>query len=39
MGVANRDAVVVNTTGVELTPAGAAAFAEDVKKYVLFRRR
>jgi hypothetical protein len=29
MFVANRDAVAVNATGVEITPGGAAAFIED----------
>jgi NAD(P)-dependent dehydrogenase (short-subunit alcohol dehydrogenase family) len=36
--VANRDAVAVNATGVEITPGGAA-YVEDATKYSIFGRR
>ncbi len=36
--VANRDAVAVNATGVEITPRGAAAFSEDATKHLIFGR-
>jgi hypothetical protein len=29
----------VNTTGVEIPPAGAAAFIEDATTYLIFGRR
>jgi hypothetical protein len=38
MFVANRDAVAVNATGVEITPGGAA-YVEDAAKYSIFERR
>jgi hypothetical protein len=39
MSSPNRDAVAVNTTGVEIAPAGAAAFIEDATTYLIFGRR
>jgi hypothetical protein len=39
MFVADRDAVAVNATGVEITPGGVAAFIEDATKYSIFKRR
>jgi hypothetical protein len=39
MFIANRHAVAVNVTGVEVTPGGAAAFIEDATKYSIFKRR
>jgi hypothetical protein len=39
MSSPNRDAVAVNTTGVETTPAGAAACIEDATMYLIFGRR
>ena len=39
MFVANRDAVVVYATGVEIMLGGAAAFIEDTTKYLIFGRR
>ena len=39
MFVAERDAVAVNATGVEIAPGGAAAFIEDATKYSIFGRR
>jgi hypothetical protein len=38
MFVANRDAVAVNATGVEIVPCGAA-YVEGAAKYPMFRRR
>jgi hypothetical protein len=37
--VANRVAVAVNATGVEITPGGAAVFIEGATKYLTFGRR
>jgi hypothetical protein len=39
MFVANRDAVVVYATGMEIMLGGAAAFIEDTTKYLIFGRR
>jgi hypothetical protein len=39
MFVAERDAVAVNATGVEIASGGAAAFIEDATKYSMFGRR
>ena len=39
MFVAERDAVAVNATGVEITPGGAAAFIEEATNYSMFARR
>lgn len=38
MFVTNRDAFAMNTTGVEITPGGAAAFIEDATKYFGVRK-
>jgi hypothetical protein len=37
--VAERDAVAVNATRVEIASGGAAAFIEDATKYSIFGRR
>jgi hypothetical protein len=39
MFIANRDAVAVNATGVEVTPGGAVAFIEDATEYSILGRR
>jgi hypothetical protein len=39
MFIANRDAVAVNATGVEIASGGAAAFIEDATNYSIFKRR
>jgi hypothetical protein len=39
MFIANRDAVAVNATGVEVMPGGAEAFIEDATKYSVLGRR
>jgi len=38
MFVAERDAVAVNATGVEIAPGGAA-YVEEATKYSIFGRR
>jgi len=38
MFVAERDAVAVNATGVEIVPGGAA-YVEEATKYSIFGRR
>jgi hypothetical protein len=39
MFVAERDAVAVNATGVEIASGGAAAYVEGATKYSIFGRR
>jgi hypothetical protein len=38
MFVANRDAIAVNVTGVEIMPGGAV-YVEDATRYSIFKRR